>query len=417
MPERRGRWIVAAALFSFALAAGTGAYFRFSLVTPLPGVHEYIRHAHSHLMFFSWVTPLLFLLIGWALAERGVRLPGFAALALLAVVGGLLTYAPFLKSGYHLMPVGGKLLPISMLTSGLNGFVWYAFAALYFRATWRVRRNAPLRLFDVSVTLMLASTVAIAALAYLGITGQVERRVMLALVDWFLTLFADGWFGLAVLGLAALTAPRALLMRSPVGLLAWLLAGAMVARGAGRFLADALLVRGAGAAEGAAAAVAGALWIALVAAVHASTQERSLTLLMRQLALMLLLIKGVVELFGATPMASDWFGQPQMHVFFLHAYLLGGVSFMLIHALRAQLGRGAFRSAGSFALAVLALLAGLLPLTPLWPRALAGAWIPRAAAFSSLLPLVAALAALLTLDLGLAGERTPPSRGGGEPGG
>lgn len=414
MPELKGRWIWGLALASFALAAATGAYFRFTMVTPLPGVHEYIRHAHSHLMFFSWVTPTLILLISLELGRRGLPTRGFALTALLSALGGLLTYLPFLRSGYHLTQIAGKALPISMLASGLNGLFWYAFVLLYVIVTWGVRRDARLRLFDVAVALLVASTVGIGALAYLGATAQVQRHVMLALVDWFLTLFADGWFGLAIVGLAALRVSPARLARWPIGPLAWLLAVGMIVRGVGRFADDGLRLTWGAGLEAGGGALAALLWLLLVPAVWkaergedaASGTPQGATLLLRQLALALLLVKGLVELIGAPPGLAAWLQQPSLHVFFLHAFLLGAVSFSLIAAMRTALGRGAFRAAPAFALAVAVMVAALLPLTPVWPRAWAGTWILPAAAYTSLGPLLVAVLALVRLDLGYA--RTAP---------
>lgn len=424
----RGRWIWGLALACFVLAASTGAYYRFSLVTRLPGVLDYIRHAHSHLMFFSWVTPPLILLIGADLVRRGGRPRGFAATALVAAIGGLMTYWPFLKSGYHLTPFAGKLLPISMIASGLNGLVWYVFAGLYVWAAWGLRRDARLRLFDVAVALMLASTVAVGGLAYLGASGNLERHVMLALVDWFLTLFADGWFGLAILGLAALHSDRGRLTRQPVGALGWMLGAAMVVRSVGRYATDALALNWGPALDGAGGAVAALAWLGLVfviwrvdpreaAGVDGSvvSPPTGVTLLLRQLTLALLVVKGLVELAAATPGLTAYLTQTGFRVFFLHAFLLGAVSFALIYSMRAQLGAGAFRGAGAFALAVGVMVAALAPLTPAWPRALAGLWMLPTAAYTSVLPVLVALYALVRLDLGSAGKAPPPSPRVGPP--
>ncbi len=430
MTERfTGSWVWGLSLACFVLAAATGAYYRFSLVTPLPGVLDNVRHAHSHLMFFSWVTPPLVLLIGRALARRGARPRGFAVAALLAAVGGLATYVPFLMSGYHLTPVGDRLLPISMMASGANGFVWYLAALLYVVAAWRVRRDAPVRLFDAAMALMVASTISIAALAYLGVSGGVERGVMLALVDWFLTLFADGWFGLAILGLAACHAPAQRLARWPIGALAWSLAAAMLARSVGRFANDALGLAWAGPLEGVAAALAALLWLALVAAVWPVAHGRAVAggsvmaaeqdalpaplaptgsaLVLRQLALALLAVKGGVELVGALPAFSELFSQAPLRILFLHAFLLGAVSFSVVAAMRSELGPKAFRGAALFAVAVFVMVAALVPLTPLWPRTLAGPWVLRAAAYTSLGPILVAAVALVRLGFRSAGTERP----------
>src|SRR6056297_3459185 len=46
-------------LISFILAAATGALFRYGLIFPLPAglALDNIRHAHTHLMFFNWISP------------------------------------------------------------------------------------------------------------------------------------------------------------------------------------------------------------------------------------------------------------------------------------------------------------------------------------------------------------------------
>ena len=51
----------------------------------------------------------------------------------------------------RLMPVAGRELPLSMMASGLNGLVWYLFAALYLVGTWRLTRHPALRLLDGAV--------------------------------------------------------------------------------------------------------------------------------------------------------------------------------------------------------------------------------------------------------------------------
>lgn len=414
------------ALFSFLLAASTGAYFRFTLVAPLPGIHEYIRHAHSHLMFFSWVTPALILLIGWDLRRRGREGRGFPLLAIGAAVGGLLTYYPFLKSGYHLTPFMGKLLPISMLTSGLNGFVWYAFAITYFFSARGLKRDVRLRLYDVAVIMMLVSTVAIAVLAYLGVSGQVQRPVMLALVDWFLTLFADGWFGLAILALAALTADRARLASWPMSTFAWLLGAGMVVRSVGRFAADATSLSWGTTVESLGGALAAAMWLLLIYPLlrvgndvlrgsDEPAPPTGITLLLRQLVLLLLFVKGAVELLGATPLLREWIAQPSLHIFFLHAFLLGAVSFSLIGSMRLELGEAGFRGAAFFIGAVGLMVSALLPLTPVWPRALAGVWVLRAAAYTSLLPVLVALYALVVFIITSAKQGTRSTTAAGAP--
>lgn len=101
------------ALASFTLAGLTGAGLRFGLLFGFPWGLNYadVRHAHSHLMFFAWVTPSAMLLAAQALSDRGRRLPGGALVAIAAAVTGVLAYLPFLTSGYRLTEIGGNALP------------------------------------------------------------------------------------------------------------------------------------------------------------------------------------------------------------------------------------------------------------------------------------------------------------------
>src|SRR5690606_34983923 len=185
----------------------TGAALRFSFLYGLPWNLRFddLRHAHSHLMFFSWATPVLMLVAAEATRRAGGRLPGGGLVAILAGLAGLLAYLPFLLSGYRLMPVAGRELPLSMMASVLNGLVWYLFAVLYLVGTWRLTRHPALRLLDGAVVLLLVSSAGAVLLATSGISGTATPVTTAAFVDLFLTLFADGWFGLGVLAALVLT--------------------------------------------------------------------------------------------------------------------------------------------------------------------------------------------------------------------
>ena len=63
------------------------------------------------------------------------------------------------------------------------------------------------------------------------------------------------------------------------------------------------------------------------------------------------MVKGLVELAAATPGLTEYVSQSGFRIFFLHAYLLGAVSFAVIYAVRSEMGEGAFRGALPFVLA------------------------------------------------------------------
>src|SRR5690606_26731526 len=92
-----------ATLFALAVAAITGLVFRGVLAWgwDLGASLVNIRHAHSHLMFFGWITPALFVLLASGAAalrrrpvSRAARVAIGASLAL-----GMTTHPLFLRFG------------------------------------------------------------------------------------------------------------------------------------------------------------------------------------------------------------------------------------------------------------------------------------------------------------------------------
>jgi len=118
------------ALACFVLAGTTGALYRFGLVLGLPWglALTNVRHAHSHLMYFSWVTPALMALMvarlpevlpdGWSVPIRRFRWPIVGTLVL-----GLAAYPFFLLFGYQLVTVGSARLPLAAVIGSLNTLV------------------------------------------------------------------------------------------------------------------------------------------------------------------------------------------------------------------------------------------------------------------------------------------------------
>ena len=69
----RLQWAWQGALAFFVLAGLTGVLFRFGVAEGVTFGFNlgYIRHAHSHTMYFGWVTPALMALIASRLPELG----------------------------------------------------------------------------------------------------------------------------------------------------------------------------------------------------------------------------------------------------------------------------------------------------------------------------------------------------------
>jgi len=406
------------ALFSLAAAMLTGAALRFAFLFGLPwGLRfEDVRHAHSHLMFFAWATPILMLVAAEAVRRAGGRLAGAVSSALAAALAGLVAYLPFLVSGYRLLPLSGRELPLSMMASGLNGAVWYLFAALYLAGSWRLTRNPALRLMDGAVVLLLVSSVGAVLLAVTGMTGTASATTIAAFVDLFLTLFADGWFGLGVLAALVLThfgaGARA---TTGFGAAVWTLTAGLALRSAARLATDAYAIAGLGVVEGGAALVAAAGWLYLALALlrrpgwverRAGATSRSVPPPEpvvdppgRQVAVAatwLIALKAVVEALLAVPAGETLVLSLGLRVLLLHAFLLGAVTLGLVTAIRTSVAPRAFAPVRALAWSVLLLVACLVPLTGLWPASLAGRWILWAAALSSLVPPLVVGYALVT---------------------
>ena len=396
------------ALFSLLVAMLTGAALRFAFIYGLPwGLRfEDVRHAHSHLMFFAWATPVLVLVAAEAVRRAGGALAGAGACAILAAIAGLLAYTPFLVSGYRLMPVLGSDLPLSMMASGLNGVLWYVFAALYLAGSWRRTRNPALRLLDGAVVLLLVSSLGAVLLAVTGMNGTATPASTAAFVDLFLTLFADGWFGLGLVAALVLTHFGASARSTQgFGAAAWLLTLGLALRSGARVATDAYGVPGLDLLERGGGLMAAAGWLYLTLSLLRTGRKVPRTAesgviapvapepvvdppgrRVAVAALWLLALKALVEAFVAMPFGEELFVRWSLRVLLLHAFLLGAVTLGLIAAIRALLSPRAFAPVSALALSVLVMVACLVPLTRLWPTALAGSWMLWAAAVSSLLP-------------------------------
>jgi hypothetical protein len=121
---------------------------------------------------------------------------------------GLLSYPAFFIWGYQPAQIGSARLPVAVIFSSLNILAWYVYTWLYFRGTRGLRRDLPLRMWDSAlVFLVLASLGAWGRALLVGLKVD-DAFLETAMVHLFLDLFSDGWFLLALLGLAFARLPR-----------------------------------------------------------------------------------------------------------------------------------------------------------------------------------------------------------------
>ena len=383
-----------AALAVFILAGATGAWMRFGLLYGFPWGLQFInvRHAHSHLMYFGWVTPaLMALIVGWLprltarpLTSRQNTL--FQANILITIIFSLLAFATFLPWGYGLAPIGRYRLPLSTITANLNMLSWYSFAGLYWQATRGVKRIRPLRFWDAALGFMILASLGAWGVALAARFNVQDPFVNVALTQLFLQTFSEGWFVLGVLGAAYAAVPAVggtalhswadrsenmLIMGLPVLFLlsvpfsymplpVWLIGsagGGLAALG----LAGNITV----------------LWSARPPG--------------WRLPLFFLGLKAVVTLAGTIPALTQWATVAQLRVSYLHWLLLGFVTLGLAAAARQLWGREAAAGYRWLAAAVVGVILSLLLLTSLWPAAWSGRWVRVAAAWMALAPVLAAV--------------------------
>lgn len=373
-------WWGALALLTLAVAAGV--FFRFGLAygTTLGFELANVRHAHSHLMYFGWTTPALFALIFSQVARRyGRPWPRGARPALWACLGAaLLSFPLFWLFGYVPAELGGRRLPLAVMSAGLNMLVWYALVAVYARQTRGLRRHLPLLCWDAALTFLVLASIGAWGLALLKPLRLDDPVWISALTHLFLDYFSEGWLVLGVLGLAvaALEAPPRPVRRA----LAAVVVGIPFTFALGMppdLVPPALRLVAGG---GGLLTGAGLLALALLLAARRSAGAPGWTL-----PLGLLGLKALGQAVVSVAPGLAWASAPGLRVLYLHLMLLGFVTLALMAAAEGTWGRSAVRGRPLFYVAVAAVLASLVPLTPLWPMPWPGAY--RLAAWVSVLPL------------------------------
>lgn len=227
------------ALFALALAASTGVLLRFGMIYGMPDWAQNfaaVRHAHSHLMYFGWVTLALMVFIWHALPGYTGRPLSRAVTWQLAAtsVFALLSFPAFWQNGYGLTQIGSARLPLGSMVSTFNGLTWFWFVFLYVRATRDLTpRPLPVQLWDWAIMLLLLASLGAAGLVGLVFSHLDNLFLQQLFLHQFLDLFAVGWFNLAVFGvfwwqLGRVAAPFALPRWLPTMSLALLLAPTFV---------------------------------------------------------------------------------------------------------------------------------------------------------------------------------------------
>ncbi len=391
MTERTNSWfwVWLTALAIFILAGSTGAFMRFSMILGFPFglMFTNVRHAHSHLMYFGWVTPaLMALILVWLprVTERPLfphHKKQFRVVFILIFILSLGAYGAFMLYGYRPAQIGDASLPISTILASLNMLAWYGFIVVYWRATKGLqKRPLPLRLWDASFAFMVLASLGAWGVAVTVILGMRAPVVSAALTHLFLDTFSEGWFVLALLGLAYALNPKAashpwtrksenlLIMGLPVLFLL-----TMPVTSLPPFVRLIASIGG--------VMVGIGLWGHIVALWQHSGKAW-------RFPFVFLALKATTALVITVPALAIWAERSLLRVSYLHWLLLGFISAGLIVTAETTWGTTRVPIRRWFNVTVLLLILSLIPLTPLWPGSLSGLWVRQAAAIAALGPVI-----------------------------
>lgn len=192
-------------LFSFIIAALTGFLYRMGMFYPLPGEIGFanIRHAHSHLMFFNWISPPV---LAWMAVEiMGDKNSGYLKkfqLCLYTMMAlGFLSFPFFFLYGYQAVPLGSLSLPLAAIISGLVMITWYWYAFLWFRLRSGQKDSSRRIFFDAALIALLASSLGAWGVSVFQFTEIDSPLAATAMTHFFLGVFTEGWVMLGILGL------------------------------------------------------------------------------------------------------------------------------------------------------------------------------------------------------------------------
>ncbi len=384
-------WIWRSVLGVFVLAGSTGALMRFGLIYGFPWDLQFtnIRHAHSHLMYFGWVTPALMALIATRLpfVTKRPLSPRFRLPIILSIIFGLLSYIPFMLYGYRSATLIGRQIPLGVMTSGLNILGWYAFIRAYWQETRGLVRNYPLQLWDTAVYFLIFASAGGWGLPVVTFLNVQNPFWSLALTHIFLDLFAYGWFVLAMLGLIYSGYPalaKKSLARHSITLTVSGLPVIFLLGMPSHVVPP--IVRWLGSAGGVLVAfgIMGHI-IVLWPIVNRRWQ----------IPLLFLGLTAVSILASTIPPVAQWAIQNGLRILFLHWLLLGFISLGLGTVAEEVWGNQLVWGRKWFVLAVILLILSLFPISGLWPLALNGRWALYATAWGALGPTAVAMVALI----------------------
>lgn len=386
-------------LACFVLAGLTGFLYRLGLIgANVFGLSlENIRHAHSHLMFFSWAVPLpMYFIIRKVNREIEANEPNIlmVRMAKAALFIGLAAYPFFLGYGYQPVSIAGLDLPVSVILSGLVMLCWYGFIVSYWKERKYINADLSVQFYDGALLMLFICSLGAWGVAVVQFSGLVNPLWGKALTHFFLATFTEGWIVMALLGVLYqhLDLNEGEITIAPVLLVGLILFGAPLTFPYGiseGLLSPRLLIT---ARIGGALAASG-LILNLVVIFRQATSKIAWYW---KLVLTLLAIKALAQLLTSVLPSSFWMSAHGLRIFYLHLLLLGAFTTGLCSAL--LLDKRAERGLAAVATAIILVLISLIWLTPLWPGALYAPWLLYATVAIAVFPVLAVLYYWYLLD-------------------
>ena len=396
------------AMFSFVLAGFTGFIFRLGFVQPLPVELnlENVRHAHSHLMFFGWASLLPLYLIKLDIvsgyhAAFGVQLMKNALWWIL--IFALLSFPPFLLSGYQSIMIGDASLPLSVIFSGMVMIGWYGFMAGYMITRHKKKGYTPNAFFEAALVMLFVSSLGAWSVGLLQMIDFGGVLLPKALTHFFLATFVEGWIVLVLMGLItkALSLKEDEFLVSPSVLIALVAVGAPLTFPYG--ISEGLINF-----DLSVAARTGGILIAegVLLFVFSVLKSRWGKISILGWPLIFLVLKSVMQVIASVTPFEMWLSDHGTRILYLHTILLGAFTVGVIWFLH-QMTNMSRKYFYSVLVSVILLLMSLVLMTSLWPVSLAGVWIYKALAIFAIFPIITILAFWVKLKRLVDAEHQP----------
>jgi uncharacterized membrane protein SirB2 len=360
-------------LLFFLLAAFTGFVYRWGLIGgDILGLRmSNVRHAHSHLMFFNWVTPVPMVFMARHLMKTAPEAYSSLKWCISVIILiGFASYPFFLIYGYQPVQIGTANLPFSVMLSGLVMIGWYWFGLIYLKYRSKADSSLSQLFYDGALVILVVSSLGAWGVAVAQFGNIDNNLVSGALTHFFLTTFTEGWCVLAAIGIFYdLSEKNDLLPFDKNWLIAPIVLGAPLMFPFGLsvdLLNESLLWT----------AKFGSLVVGIGLGINLWFMARALPNRNRWIwtfVLAMLVLKVTVQLAAVFLPETLWLGQHGLRVLYLHLLLLGFVSSMFFAAFHTVNNRISKAGLYLFVGSVTVLILTLVLISGLWPPA----WQPK----------------------------------------